>query len=114
MKLNVTEELRKESLLSHIILHGLTVAITEGFSERMKPFQTKEGIILDVKLTAGGVELDINEFCEHWQSQVSRMIDKGAQGILSDKFSDISDLLIELEERLKPELNSRVEDWETR
>ena len=110
MKINLTDDVRKDGLLSHIILNSISettmdALVKEGSIQGV-------GVICDLVLTANGHEIDIQDFVDHWQSQVDRIIEEKAQELLSDRFREISDLLVDLEERIKPEINKRLEDWE--
>ena len=112
MKINLTERIMKDrnDFLMHIILDTLTSSIIKELKGNPK----EGGTVADVRLTIDGHELNLESFCKHWQSQVHRMIKEEAVEIVQDKcsFSDIYDLLYDLEERIKPEINKRLEDWE--
>ena len=69
-------------------------------------------VICDLKLTINGHELDIKSFVEHWESQVDRMIRGAALDVVRDRFRDVTDIKDNLEERLMPEIEKRLEDWE--
>ena len=113
MKINLTEELNKNSLLSHVVLHGITYATKEGLVEEIgQSCQTEKGVVIDVVLTANGTELNLESFVNHWQRQVEKAVNKKAEELIDEKFSDLSDLIYDLQERLKPEIRKRLEDWE--
>lgn len=107
MKINLTQKI--DTLLAHIVLTCLTKTVLEELAEIGK---TKEGIICDMKLTVNNHELDLQLFLEHWQSQIARMIKEKAKEIIKEKFRDMDEILYDLEERLKPEIEKRLEDWE--
>lgn len=109
MKVNLTQELRKNTLLSHVVVSCLTDTVAR---EKIAENRTKDGLICEIKLTINGHELDLQSFAEHWQSQVSRMIKDRAMEIVKEKFDDVGEILYDLEERLKPEIEKRLEDWE--
>ncbi len=114
MKVNITKAIDndRKSILSHIVIDGLIKALGDSLGEKIEPFETKDGVVMDLVLTAEGIELDIQSFCDHWQSQVSEIIVEEAKRLINIKFNDISDLLYDLEERVKPEISKRLEDWE--
>jgi len=110
MKINLTDDLRKDGLISHIVLNS----ISETTMDALVKVGSVQGVgvICDLILTANGHEIDIQAFVDHWESQVDRIIEEKAQELLSERFREISDLLVDLEERIKPEINKRLEDWE--
>ena len=107
----------RDTLIGDFVLHGLTVAIKEGtikdstIEDVAKEMKSDDGH-LDVAITVNGREIDIHEFCEHWESQIDRMIREKAQEIVEDKFSDINSIFFDLECRIKNEIEKRLEDWE--
>lgn len=107
MKINLTQ--KRDSLLMHIVLTCLTEA---ALKELVEIGKTKEGIVCDLKLTVNDHELNLESFVEHWQNQISRMIQEKATKIIEEKFRDIQEIFYDLEERLKPEIKKRLEDWE--
>lgn len=109
MKINLTQELKDNTLLSHIVLNCLTDTVAKKI---ITANRTESGIICDIKLTVNEHELNLLSFIKHWQSQVSRMIKEKAKEITEERFGDINDLLDDLEERLKSEIGKRLEDWE--
>jgi hypothetical protein len=109
MKINILKEFRDGSLLSHMVLHNLEISIAKKIAKEGK---TESGIECDVKLTVNGIEIDLESFIEHWQSQVHRMIKEEAIELVKEKFADLNDMLYDLEERIKPEIENRLEDWE--
>jgi len=109
MKINITQELKKHTLLANIVMTCLTETVSK---ELIEIGETKDGIVCDLKLTLNSHELDLQSFIKHWESQVSRMIKEEATEMISEKFNGVNDLLYDLEERLKPEIEKRMEDWE--
>ena len=109
MKVNMTDEIRQNTLISHIILHKMSEALAESIA---KEGQTEDGVVVDVKLTANGKEIDLEHFIQHWQSQVDNIITEKARELVNDKLSDVCGMLYDLEERLKSEIDKRLEDWE--
>ena len=110
MKINVTKELNKKSLLSHIILHKMKDYLVKHLTENCSIKNI--GIVAEIKLTVEGEEIDLQSFVDYWQNQVEEMITKQAKELMRDKFIDIQDLFTDLEGRLKEEINNRLEDWE--
>jgi hypothetical protein len=74
--------------------------------------KTKDDNILDIMLTVNGHELNFESFVKRWQKQVHELIAKEAKDLVEEKFAYISDLVYELTERIKPEIDKRLEDWE--
>ena len=110
MKIDLTKHVseNEHALSAHIILECLTDTIVEEF----KRLPDTDHIVADICFTINGHELDFEVFCKHWESQVERMIKEEASELICNKFSDVSELLYDLEERLKKEVDKRLEDWE--
>ena len=113
-RINITKEIaNNKSLAGHLVLEGLTSVLKDkNISDFVKKNETKDGVIAEITFQINGVDLPFLEFCEHWHKQVDRMIKEKAQEIIDEKFSDISDLAYDLQERLKLEVEKRMEDWE--
>lgn len=109
MKINLTQEIKEDTFLQHIVISCLTDTVTK---ELMKVDRIEGDRICDLKLTIDGHELDLRSFVERWQSQVSYLAKNKAEEILEEKFGDVEDLFYDLEERLKSEIKKRLEDWE--
>ena len=111
MKVNMTKEIKEnqESLIGHIVCHCMTTAITE---ELLSTRKEKEDIMADVQLLINKHEVNLESFVEHWQSQIRRMIKEKAEELVEERFRTITDLMFDLEERLKDEITKRLDDWE--
>jgi len=109
MKINITEELRKDTLLSHVVLHSMSKTVAE---ELVKEGDTKKGIICDIKMTINGNDIDIRSFIDHWQSQFNKIVIRNAKDLINEKFDNVIDMLYDLKERVEPEIEKRLEDWE--
>jgi hypothetical protein len=109
MKVNTNEEIERDTLLSHIVLNGLTDTITTTL---LKVGTTPKGIICEIALTVNGHDVSIEPFCTHWQSQAHRMIREEAETIVKDKMYDVEELLNDLHSRLQDEVSKRLKDWE--
>jgi len=48
-----------------------------------------------LRLTVNGHELDLLTFVEHWQNQVSTMIEEEATKAITKKFRDVDEILEE-------------------
>ena len=59
MKINIRKEIEKNSLISHVVLNQMSQLLAR---ELIKEEVTPEGVILDVKLTINGRELDLETF----------------------------------------------------
>lgn len=115
MKINLSEEVRKNTLISHIVLHCLSssIGILPTPSDIAKEGRNENGDVeCELKLTINGRELDISTFVDHWQSQVERMIYDRAKELFEEKFNEVDDLFYDLRDRLKEEINKRLKDWE--
>ena len=108
MEINLSEEIKKNTTLSTVVISCLTDTITK----ELMAGRTKKGVVCDIKLTVAGHELDFRALIERWQKQISRMVKEKAAEIVKEKFSDIYDTLADLEDRLKTEVEKRLEDWE--
>ena len=109
MKINLSKEIMENTQLSSIVLSCLTHAMTKELIEAGK---TEGGIICEIKFTIDGHELDFRALIERWQNQISRRVKEKAKEIITEKFRDIDEIFYDLEERLKPEIEKRIEDWE--
>lgn len=109
MKINLSKEIMENSQLSNVVISCLTNTVT---TELIKTGTTGDGIVCDLKLTVNEHELDFRALIERWQNQISRMVKEKAKEIVEEKFRDIDELFYDLEERLKPEIEKRMEDWE--
>ena len=110
MQLNLTKQIsqHRNRLPTHIILHCLTDAVTKELLGIPHP----DGITADVCFSINGHELDFEEFCRHWESQVDKLIQDEAVDLFQGKFNDVAELLNDLEERLKEEVKKRMDDSE--
>jgi hypothetical protein len=106
MELNFINELCQDTLLSHMVLHGLS--LNEILLNKCSGKSEK----LDIKLLVNNEEIDIIDFINHWESQVDRLIKEQAQEIIKTKMNDIEDLYYQLNEKIQNEVNKRLEDWE--
>jgi len=115
MKINITKLVNgtDKPMLLHVILEAMTHTLQhEKFMQFMSPRKTADGYIVDIKLMADDVELNLEAFINHWQSQVHRMIKDEATTLATNKFRDVEDLVSDLSERLKKEIEQRLENWE--
>ncbi len=113
MKLNITHELANGSTIGRLILNCLCETLTnEEISDFADKNSNGEGVEAELTLTINGIDLDLEKFMAHWQSQVTGLIQDSARNVVSDRFGDVSDLLYDLQERLAGEIDKRLEDWE--
>lgn len=114
MKVNLNKEIQKSSSLSHLILSCMsrTFGVDEKFHEFIESKKVEGDYVFDVKLTVDDTEVDLNGFIEHWQQQVKQAIEEKAREFVADKFADVYYILNDLENRIKPEIEKRLEDWE--
>jgi hypothetical protein len=94
-----------DKLLGHIVLHSI-----------MKYPEVTEAVMKDgyaeVCMTVNGKEMYLKEFVDFWEGHVNRMIAEAAKELVRERMSGVSNLLYDLEERLKTEVEKRLEDWE--
>lgn len=111
---NLSNLVRKENLSGWIVLHGLSNALPDfkEFSAAMDKFDTEDGIVAGIELKIAGVEIDFSQLCEDWESDMNRLVKKQAEKLVSEKFQDLETMLMDLEQRIKPEIEKRLEDWE--
>ena len=102
MKIKIVDEIKKDSLLSHMVINAMSNLVARELSVEGK---TEEGTVIDVKLTANGRELNLQSFVDHWQSQVERMIKEEANEILGEKIAEMSD---EVENKLEEIKNKLI------
>jgi hypothetical protein len=108
MKINLTDNVKKDGLISHIVLNSISETTMNAL---VKTGSVKGiGVFCNLILTANGHELDLEAFVDHWQNQVDRIIEEKAEELLADRFREIQDMLTTLEERIKSEINKRLED----
>lgn len=113
MKLNVRDiildDLDRQEFLRGLVNEALALAIK-------KNMDCGDYTEVEIKLLVEGEEVDITNVCDDWQSQVDEVIREEALSLFEEKilskFSDISDLALELEERLKEEVKKYLEDGE--
>jgi len=109
MRINFEKE--QGTLISHFVLNGYKYATKEVYEKLGNEMRDNDGE-LEVRVTVNGFEVDLHAFVEMWQSQVSKMITEEAKNLINNKFTDINDMLINLEGRIENEIDSRLEDWE--
>lgn len=102
MKVDIVKELNKDSLLSHLILHCLTETI--GADKRFEEF-VGTNKTFDIKLSINNLELNIQKFIDHWQSQVHELLTKYAKELIDEKISNTVFLLDSIQEQLKSKLD---------
>jgi len=110
MKINITERVTKDR--SDFLMHIIFSSLSKTAYKELAASRGKDGIVADVRFTVNEYEVDLESFCKHWQSQVHRIIKEEAAELAKKRLFDINDLLFDLEERLKEEIDKRLEDWE--
>ncbi len=112
MKFDLRKEIEKDrssrSIIASIVLNGMRDAVLDHVRE---VYEENDGVV-DITLTIEGHELDVKSYCEFWQSQVRRMIKEEAEALVELKVGDVTEMLYELEQRLKAEVHKHLEDWE--
>ena len=96
MKINFRDHIiNREDLLSHLVLHALGHQALEETQKISEDPVYRETGILDIRLSVNGIELDPAGFCDHWQSEVVRMIDEVGEKKVEDKLREIDELIEE-------------------
>jgi len=117
MKFNLKEEIMRDrnnrSIISSMVLNGLSKAVQENFNEILDTYKENDGIV-DISLFIEGHAIDVKAFVDSWQSQVRRMIKEEAKNITNElfNFNEIDEMIEDLKDRLQTEINHRLEDWE--
>lgn len=106
MKIDFEKHLNKGSLLDHMVIHGLVEC--DAVSRVADDPAYKSDQQLEIVLTVNGIEIDVEGFCEHWQSQVERMIDEAAAKLLDSKIGDQLDEIEAMVDCAKVELGKRL------
>jgi len=113
MKVDFQKIHRDNHLLEMLIIDGLTNALSEKeFHEYTGKRNKSKNKLIDVNLTIDGIEVPLEKFIERWQENVKCMIVEQAKDLVIEKFNDVSDVLSDLEERIKGEVDKRLEEWE--
>ncbi len=114
MKVNLSKEVKDHTFISHLILHCLSsTAMEDVFAGIMKKREDfSKDAVVDVKLLVDGNEMPFEDFCGHWQKQVSRMMKEKSIQLLDSKMLKVEDVLSDLTNRLTEEVTARLEDWE--
>jgi len=102
MKINIQEHIRNRTTTSHLVLECLTDSAMESI---MDDYHQKDDGMLDVTLLINGKEVPIESFVEHWESQVENILKEMVKEHIKEKFGEVSNLLLDLQERLEQEVN---------
>ena len=103
MNIDLGTEVVRNTLMGHMVIHGMTEAVNKNMVNEAIDASAAGGTFVEVVLTVNGEEINLQSFVDEWESQVDRMIAAEAKGQISTKFSDIQQLLYDLEERIKEE-----------
>lgn len=106
MKVIFDQHLNQQTLLSNIVLNGITQAVKEISNSE----DYKNRGELDIVLTVNGHEIDIENFVERWQKEVEKSVLQHASEIVSnrvnEKLMDFEDMmnqfLLKIEGMLEP------------
>jgi hypothetical protein len=111
MKINPVSHQNNDTLVSHVIINCMAESLKNSeIIEMSDKIRFNNG--LEVQLLIEGKEVDLQHFCDHWESQVDRMITEKAKELIENRFGDVNDLMRDLQDRLKTEIDKRLEDWE--
>ena len=109
MKTDFDKELKGQTLLSRVVLQGLSQAAIEALTA---PDRKGDKLSYDIKLTVDGHEVDVSKFMNHWQKYVDEIVADEAKKLLGERIGEVQDLLSDLKGRLEGEIDKRKEDWE--
>lgn len=103
MKLTTKDLIDDRNLIGHIVLGGIGKhpAMCEAIREAGEA---------DLRLTVNGKEIDLQEFVDHWQSQVKRIITERALEMVDEKFNSMRDKMSEFTSGLEEALQSMREE----
>ncbi len=97
MRINREQIVDKNSLVGYMVLHCLSKS-WEAIDE------VGERGHAEVCLTIDGKEVDLQEFVDHWQSQIERMIQEEAKNMVEEKFNKVRDSMFEFTNALEQSL----------
>lgn len=114
-KINITKEMRSQTFASRIVLSGITYAADKSLIKRLAVANhDDEG--LTIAITANGNELNFLEFAKRLEASIDKEILEKAKEIAAEsvvgKFDDITELMNDLDHRLRNEINDRLDVWE--
>ena len=93
MKISKDEIIDNGSLLGHMVLHGVA-----NFTDVIEAISEKD--CAEISMTVNGKEIDIRDFIEHWESQVSGMIKDEAKNLVEEHFETVREKMDEVTETL--------------
>lgn len=119
MKTELKDELRDNTLLAKLVLHCITYCSDQHVKDELIADYKAEGSTLDIKLSLNGHEMDIHSFIERWQDGVENKIDEevnkrlrnAVESDFIDKFSEMHDMLTELEDSVTKKVQQTVDAY---
>ena len=101
MKVNFRNHMKKESLLSHLVLEGLS-EVLEKHSSIILTNEYKDKGTLEIRLTVNDIEINCEKFCEKWQRQVNEKENYLIAEHLKNKIdlSTVEEVLYEFKEKI--------------
>lgn len=100
-------DIMREDMGKHIILES--IGPNRHLIDKMK--HNEDGTY-DVTLIVGGVELDFNLFAKVVDEQLATLIEKRAQQILDNKYSDLIDEIDDMQKRIRYHEDKFKYSWE--
>ena len=92
------------------VFQMVVCALTEEAIDAYKG--SGEGDKVDVTLTLNGHELDVRYAFQSLFDAFDNAVAQKAKSLVRERFRDVNDLLYDLENRINPEIESRLEEWE--
>lgn len=100
------KELVADTILGHMVIECLTNT-SMRLCERVA-----EDKCCDVVLTVNGVEMNLEGFVRHWESQVNGMIERKARALAHGLVNQLQDDFAEMHERIRTAIEKYKFDWE--
>ena len=116
MKINLTEEMSKGSLIGSIVLHNVTYVFSEEFNTGTFTDDNRNengDTIIDLTLTMNGIDLDLTSYFKRWEDMVEESIKNHAKHMVLNNLSDVDDIINELiddvKNKIAPIINERID-----
>lgn len=120
MKINLTQEMNKGSLIGGIVLHNVTYVFSEEFDAGTFTDENRNedgDTIIDLKLTMNGIDLDLTSYFKRWEDMVEESIKNHAKHMVLNNLSDVDDIINELiddvRNKIAPIINERIDSLDT-
>ena len=88
------------------------VVVCAMTDEAINAYKNSDDEKVDVTLTLNGHELDVRRVFQIMHDTYEKQVADKAKQLVKEKFVDLYDMISDLESRIMPEIDSRLEDWE--